>query len=609
MNANSIHDNVNKFLINTLIIIILIISVACAIVIYNSFAISVMERKREFGLFSSIGATKKQMAKTVFFEASVVGTVGILLGIVASYLGIGSLALVLNKILKNELKGFSLRLTTYPLFVLIPILFIIITIIISAFIPARRASRIAPIEAIRQNDDIKLNRRKIKTSKIIEKVFGIEASIALKNIKRNKKKYRIVLVSLFISIVTFIAFSSYLKFGTKTVEDYFISYDYDIEIQDSKNKDASFIEELINHKDVSRYVKYKLITVPIKKVASEYYTDSYKNIFGKGSDSYIDYTNDYLTVIKLDDKTYQEYLKKIGASNSDKILINYTKRVNYNNGRVVVDSIVYKDNISFSLCNQKLLDEFLENKEKNDSVSSTDVNILSQEYEKLCPTKLDEFYMVKEDNYPTFLSNFKEYEIILIVNEDDFEKIKDISAVQEPNETILVKANNFTDLDKIGEKIKLYGGYYNNVTKMNREDENFIMMAKILLYGFVVLVTLIGVTSVFNTINTSINLRRKEFAILRSVGLSPKGFNKMIWFESLFFGIKSLLYGLPVGIFLSFVISNNMNKLVLSPFDLPIGSIAICIIGTFVIVLITMWYSTAKIKKENILEEIRRENI
>ena len=107
----------------------------------------------------------------------------------------------------------------------------------------------------------------------------------------------------------------------------------------------------------------------------------------------------------------------------------------------------------------------------------------------------------------------------------------------------------------------------------------------------------------------SINLRRKEFAILRSVGLSPKGFNKMIWFESLFFGIKSLLYGLPVGIFLSFVISNNMNKLVLSPFDLPIGSIAICIIGTFVIVLITMWYSTAKIKKENILEEIRRENI
>lgn len=608
--ANSMYDNVNTFLITTLVIVLSIISVACAIVIYNSFAISVMERKREFGLFSSIGATKKQMAKTVLFEAFVVGSIGIILGIVAAYIGIGTLALVLNKILKNELGEFSFHLTTYPLFFVVPILFITITIIVSAFIPSLRASKISPIEAIRQNDDIKLKRRKVKTSKIIEKIFGIEASIALKNIKRNKRKYRIVLASLFISIVTFIAFSSYLKFGSETVEDYFITYDYDIEIQNKKNEDTSFIGELINHEDVSCYVKYKSLMVPIKRVSNKFYTDSYKNAFKERfNEEKFKYDAQYLTVITLDDNTYQEYLKRIGASKTDKILINYTKRINYNNGRVVVDSIVFKDNINFSLCNQSLLDEFLKNNENINSSTINDDDTLFQEYDKICSAKLDDFYMVKEDNYPTFLTNFEENDAILIVNEDDFEKIKNITALSDSYETVLVKATNFSELDKIGEKIKLYGGYYNNLTEMNKEDENLILMTKILLYGFIGLVTLIGVTSVFNTINTSINLRRREFAILRSVGLSPKGFNKMILFESLFFGIKSLLYGLPVGILLSFLISNSMNELVLSPFDLPLGSIAICIIGTFVIVLITMWYATVKIKGENILEEIRRENI
>ena len=133
---------------------------------------------------------------------------------------------------------------------------------------------------------------------------------------------------------------------------------------------------------------------------------------------------------------------------------------------------------------------------------------------------------------------------------------------------------------------------------------------KILMYGFITLVTLIGVTSVFNTIYTSIHLRRKEFAMLRSVGLSPKGFQKMIFFESLFFGLKSLLYALPVSFIFIFLISRSMGySFQFGGILIPWGAIFVAIVGVFLLILITMMYSTRKIKKENILTSLQDENI
>lgn len=150
---------------------------------------------------------------------------------------------------------------------------------------------------------------------------------------------------------------------------------------------------------------------------------------------------------------------------------------------------------------------------------------------------------------------------------------------------------------------------YINVDEQLKLMRNLILVIKILLYGFISLVTLIGVTSVFNTINTSINLRRKEFAMLRSVGLSPRGFNKILSFESIFFGLKSLLYSIPVSIAVSYLIYKNILGIVNMEFKLPIKPIIISILAVFIIVFITMRYSARKIKKENILEAIREENI
>ena len=137
-----------------------------------------------------------------------------------------------------------------------------------------------------------------------------------------------------------------------------------------------------------------------------------------------------------------------------------------------------------------------------------------------------------------------------------------------------------------------------------------ILVIKILLYGFISLVTLIGVTSVFNTINTSIALRRKEFAMLRSMGLTPGGFNKIICFESLFFGMKSLLYALPFSCLVIIWIHMSIGNIVsYSDIMWPWNAFLIAIVGVFLIVFATMIYATKKVKRENILDSIREENI
>ena len=204
--GESTYGNVMSTMVSMMVIMLALVSIGCIVVIYNSFAISVMERKKEFGLLSSIGTTKKQLRSSVLFEALIVGVIGIILGIVGAYVGIGVVIVIINNLIGDILE-MNLNLVTNPIFIIIPVIFMIIVIFVSSLIPSRRASKISPIEAIRQNDDIKINKKKIKTSKLVNSLFGIEGEIALKNIKRNKKKYRVTIVSLFISIVLFISFS------------------------------------------------------------------------------------------------------------------------------------------------------------------------------------------------------------------------------------------------------------------------------------------------------------------------------------------------------------------------------------------------------------------
>lgn len=594
--GESTYGNIMKSMITMIVIMLSLVSIGCIVVIYNSFAISVMERKKEFGLLSSIGATKKQLSYTVFFEALIEGIIGIILGICGAYIGIGTVILIINNLI-GDILVLKLNLVTNIVFIIIPVIFMILVIFISALVPSRRAAKVSPIEAIRQNDDIKINKKKIKTGKLVNKLFGIEGEIALKNIKRNKKKYRVTIVSLFISIVLFISFSSYMNYTIDTASSVMgeVPYDYQISyFGDDNDIDAlDKISEIIKSNDVKEYVSYSAINLSIigNYTYSDEYLDFYKSAYGDdGIKALTNLKYQYISIYILDDISYNKYKELIGLDKDSVILLNKFKGVSYgNNKRVNYDiPVINNGDINIKICN------FDDNDEDVDTT-------------KYCNKKIDNIFITNKSfdliEEFSYMSDFK-----LIVNKKLYDNISD-SGTHYTQYNII--SDNTDNIDKLTKELDKYDNVnYTNVKESMKQANNMILVVKILMYGFIGLITLIGVTSVFNTISTSMALRKREFAVLRSIGLTRKGFNKILFFESLFFGLKSLIYAIPVSLGVTIIIHYALADMMsINSIVIPWKAIIISIVSVFVIVLLTMMYSTSKIKKHNIIEQIREENI
>lgn len=594
--GESTYGNIMKSMITMIVIMLSLVSIGCIVVIYNSFAISVMERKKEFGLLSSIGATKKQLSYTVFFEALIEGIIGIILGICGAYIGIGTVILIINNLI-GDILVLKLNLVTNIVFIIIPVIFMILVIFISALVPSRRAAKVSPIEAIRQNDDIKINKKKIKTGKLVNKLFGIEGEIALKNIKRNKKKYRVTIVSLFISIVLFISFSSYMNYTIDTASGVMgeVPYDYQISyFGDDNDIDAlDKISEIIKSNDVKEYISYSASNLSIigNYTYSDEYLDFYKSAYGDdGIKALTNLKYQYISIYILDDISYNKYKELIGLDKDSVILLNKFKGVSYgNNKRVNYDiPVINNGDINIKICN------FDDNDEDVDTT-------------KYCNKKIDNIFVTNKSfdliEEFSYMSDFK-----LIVNKKLYDNISD-SGTHYTQFNII--SDNTDNIDKLTKELDKYDNVnYTNVKESMKQANNMILVIKILMYGFIGLVTLIGVTSVFNTISTSMALRKREFAVLRSIGLTRKGFNKILFFESLFFGLKSLIYAIPVSLGVTIIIHYALADMMsINSIVIPWKAIIISIVSVFVIVLLTMMYSTSKIKKHNIIEQIREENI
>lgn len=600
--GTSNYSNFINSMAGMLIIMLSLVSIACIIVIYNSFAISVMERKKQFGLFSSIGATKRQIKSTVLYEAMIVSLIGIPLGILSAYLGIYVVVLIMNNLLKGMFSvGF--HLSTYPLFVIIPIIFMVITIFVSASIPAKRASKISPIEAIRLNDDIKIKSKKVKSPKIIRKLFGIEGDIAYKNMRRNKKKYRITVVSLFISIVLFISFSGYMTYFLASADSYLAIPEVDVFVRyDPKNSDPEVIKSIKNNSSVEDYMEYLGVSATTNTDMFDAYTKNFQN-FLVDNDYYQKHDEPYykaINFIVLSNESYRKYLNMIGGKEELPILYNNFNSIVYNTGS--------RKSYNMNRYN---------NTNKTITIFSEPTNSLedgSVQYKELF--KIDKYYLSNNEFVGLGIYDDIITEVIIISSDmaEEYQLIADEPTVQYGYTNIHIKAPNYKNLDKMIEEYDKEGRLsfinYVNVKEEMKMENNMLLAIKILVYGFITLVTLIGVTSVFNTINTSIALRRKEFAVLRSIGLTPSGFNKMLRFESLFFGLKSLFYAIPVSLGVIFLMYLSMRGTVeLGTILIPWKSIFLAVILDFLVIAISMSYATKKVKKDNILDAIREENI
>ena len=374
-----------------------------------------------------------------------------------------------------------------------------------------------------------------------------------------------------------------------------VPYDYQISyFGDDNDIDAlDKISEIIKSNDVKEYVSYSASNLSIigNYTYSDEYLDFYKSAYGDdGIKALTNLKYQYISIYILDDISYNKYKELIGLDKDSVILLNKFKGVSYgNNKRVNYDiPVINNGDINIKICN------FDDNDEDVDTT-------------KYCNKKIDNIFITNKSfdliEEFSYMSDFK-----LIVNKKLYDNISD-SGTHYTQFNII--SDNTDNIDKLTKELDKYDNVnYTNVKESMKQANNMILVIKILMYGFIGLVTLIGVTSVFNTISTSMALRKREFAVLRSIGLTRKGFNKILFFESLFFGLKSLIYAIPVSLGVTIIIHYALADMMsINSIVIPWKAIIISIVSVFVIVLLTMMYSTSKIKKHNIIEQIREENI
>ena len=555
-------------------IVIIIIIVSSVFCIKNSFDISITEKTKQYGMFRSIGATSKQIKKNVLYEAFILGIIGIPLGILSGLFASYVLIKICNYYLYNVLNETRLIFSTNLIAILISVILGCVTIYFSALKSARRASKLSPMVAIRNSEDIKIKSKKLKSPRYIKSLFGIGGVISYKNLKRNKKKYRTTVISIVVSVSVFIglyyfmnmAFNIlYLEVGASDVNIQLLIGDNSKDKENNLNK----IEQIFNLDNIERISFQKRLLGEI--IDKTLYTKEFNKLVGTNGTKILIYA--------IGDSEYRTYVKSLGLNYSDV----------KNTGILINNSFAYdedsKKDIEISVLNIK----------KNDKVDIKINNITHQ-------IKISE--VTKER--PFGFSNT--YNSGLIIVSDEYLKELDNNFNYG---WILIRSNNADLLQSNIEKI-LGDIDYNldNIDKNYRIVKGVYTLMAIFLYGFITVITLIGITNIFNTITTNINLRRGEFAILKSVGMTSYEFNRLINLETVFYSLKSLLIGIPLGVGISYLIyiafSEGSREF---QYEFPFGGVFISILAVFILVFIIMNYSIKKVNKQNIIESIRNENI
>lgn len=595
------NDELQNIFVTFCSIIMAIIMVGSVSLIYNAFAISVSERSRHLGMLSSVGATKKQKRNSVFFEGAAIGAVSIPLGFGAGVLGIYVTFLILNNILSGTpLADEGFQVVIKPMVVIISVAVSALTIFISTYLPARRASKVSPIDAIRQTGDVKLSKKSVKTSRLTRKLFGIEAEIGLKNLKRSKRRYKATIFSLAISIILFLTVSTFTGLLQQSLMLTSDGVNFDISVsQYGVGDPGPLFEQILAQDHITGYSRITSFDAHAD-VDAALVPSHLKNSPKYSELLNADGTYPYMvSLFVLDDASLAAYAKSAGID---------LERLNAQNGpaAIMINTVTFKDNAESKY--RKVESMRIKPGESFTLVSQAeggertmgDVTVAALTGEApigVIPYGTDSGLtnLVMSQNSFALLSRngavpYKEVNHKLNLQSDDPVKLEeDISAL--------------TDVSGLS-RVNVF-----NAFTARQQEQQIVSMTSLFVYGFIVLITLICIANIFNTISTSIALRRREFAMLKSVGMTPSGFNKMIRYESVFYGLKALLYGLPVSFILMWLLYRSLGGSFEFPFPVPWLSIVLAVVLVFVIVGATMLYSTRKTKKENIVDALKQENI
>ncbi|WP_211653301.1 ABC transporter permease [Planococcus alpniumensis] len=587
------NDNLRTTLFSLAGIMMGIVVIGSVALIYNAFAISVSERARHLGMLASVGATKRQKRNSVFFEGAIIGAISIPLGILAGLGGIWVTFQFVNTFLQGALNvEQQLEVVVTPMMLVVAIGVSALTILISTYIPAQKASKISAIDAIRQTQDIKLTGKAVKTSKWVRKLFGLEAEIGLKNLKRNRKRYLATVFSLVISIVLFLSvtyFTNNLKTSLEMTQS---ELRYDIQLYGGELNEQS-LAQYANLSDVTEAGLMRqaggeahipqdrlpeALLEEIERGETELVDDRYRY---------------YVSVYAMDSENFAQYAEQIGVDPAD--FGQETPRA------ILIDEVVYQDGQSGKLKETETVK--IEEGETLELLGSS-INEMGEEIEPEVLANVE--IAARTNEAPAGVSTSYLGNLDLIVPMDALDELGFIAGDTYPSITLASSDPMKTEAEIL--EINEAGIDISNVFQRRQQQEQLVLLMQVFTYGFITLISLISIANIFNTISTSIQLRKREFAMLRSVGMTPKGFNKMIRYESLFYGVKALAYGLPI----SFAAMVAMHFALGQTFDygfiVPWGSVAFVIVVIFLIVGAAMLYSIAKIKNDNIIESLKQEN-
>ena len=620
-------------------IIIALIVFGSVSLIYNAFSISVSERTRQFGLLSSVGATKKQLRRMVLFEALTVSAVGIPLGILVGIGGIGiTLLLIGDKFSSIVRADIPMRICVSWQAVVIAAAIALITVLISAWIPSKRATRVSAVEAIRQSMDIKVRGRPVRTSKLAYKLFGLPGVLAGKHYKRNRKKYRTTVVSLFMSIVLFVSAAAFTDYMTESAEGGLASDQFDLIYAAESDASAAMtpdalLELLFSEQNVTggTYTKKQFLQGDISR---EYVTAMYADRFADFGTEREDATpkelsisgylyfvadaefNKLLEKYNLQEADYYNRDKPLGIAldrniELDRRLEKYVTLDTLKGDGCVIEGLYYVE-IDGYYRKDSRIDEngnkvvLYQNRDNENDIIELPYEESFAKYTLRSEKTIEEA--------PFFVSRSTPVAINMIYPYSMLESVIPEAALNQFRNTeyFLTSSNHTASFENLATVLTENGLSSRQLFDYAANAEttrNVVTIIRVFAYGFIVLISLIAAANVFNTISTNISLRRREFAMLKSVGMTQKGFRRMMNCECLLYGSKALLLGLPVSCGITYLIYRAVTTAYETSFHLPWAAIGIAVLSVFLVVFATMMYSMSKVKKDNPIDALKNENL
>lgn len=646
------NGNLTHMLFGMMAILIGLIVFGSVSLIYNSFSISVSERTRQFGILKSVGATKRQIRGTVLSEALMLCAVAIPLGALVGCAGIGitlyclrdSFGYILNIVDADmELK---MKLVVSLPGLLVSALLCLMTTLISSWLPARRALSFSPISAIRQSTDVKISGREVRTGRLTRKLFGFEGMMASKNFKRNRKRYRSTVISLFLSVTLFISAASFCSYLTAAVSDISaeasdtdISY-YLRSLPRGKTEDD--VLAMLAAVDGVERASYSVTCYYVLRIPQEALDASAlrAGITVDAQELPEGIAGVALQLIFLDDAAFAQYCRESGVKLTDASF-----GVLYNRGVRLEreESSSAGTYVSYTLLKTAAIPGSFDSVEIRHEINGffctgeRDANgdylyLPAEQYEVYCDTNAPEVrqQMLRTAEriaaadaecvraFPVgavtgqtpfgFSSNmpFAVYPYSALERMTGIDpSMRSVSySFAAPNHAAVFESMKRV-LSDAGMETDLLADEAANVEAMR----STVTVVTVFSYGFIVLISLIALANVFNTISTNISLRRREFAMLKSVGLTARGLRRMMNYECIIYGVKGLAWGLPVSFLLTFLIWRAVGLAVEQPFSIPWGAVAIAVGSVFAVVFATMLYAMSKIRRDNTVDALKNENL